>query len=1440
MSSSRRMSRQRGDPPPQSALQNLPLFVVESIMDGEEPPPGPGLPLFADSGDEDEGAAASDGSESDSSAARADADTPAPARRAAGATSRKRARAASPASPPVRDSQPRRALSAAESGVADARSRPARPSAAAAGEAASAAALVSAAASADVGAASNCAAAGLSARSRARARASPVSPAAGPAALRRSSRGASASGCDLGPARGAARGQGTGGLGSDAEAGGSGEDRLSKQQDEESSAAKARTRSEADCLRDELRAVSLAERSRAAAAQHEAAKQAAKERAEAMQKAQDERFAFLIARAEGLSNEQLKAWSASELVELAHARYAKRNRDSGGPNSGVLADPVAMSFLASMEGTPRFQQDQSFSCPFCKAVRTTRAGMEYHIQKRVCRKGDVIVSRTENRGRPSKGAKIASSASASAGHGAGQSEDDRPADDVGAKSEVAPIPSLPSSAVAPLTSPEAKSPAPVTAYECPTCSAVYKSLPGIRHHLYEQRSCRPHEPSFSSKGKAKGSQKGPRPSGPGKGRSESESGHSDGNKSSDGNQNDLGWVGDEGSKESASELVSPSRPKRDAAAAATKRILRLRDAPKSHVKATPRGNGFSESDNSSKSRDEIDDEDEGGNDDSGDLSTSSGGIGGAAASHGNSWGAKHRSSQSLTGRDDLDGTARPRAPPERLVSFDDRAFSSQAEGDQAACARRLEKQRKRIASGLSDLLPDAAHFRPALLVGLDVAESKLYAAAAGLDLGDLVVGPTLHTPVVASFGGDQSESRVQGGGEMGLKRMYEKELKRQGLSPASRDSSVRFSLSPGPIWALDASIARVGSSGVEALVAVSHHSPARPATRPLGTISSGRNVLLVLKISIPASADSDLSDKEAVGSVGASAAQPGAVQFCYGIAHDCDTVLDLEFCPHVPPSVGPPPGAFDTCSSAGLLAAAMGDGVVRVYALPHPEAFSSSSPGDVPRLTPVLPSLGLIHLIPVAVCASQGHPPTCVRWSRQVPGQLVVGSSAGAVLLFNVFEAIRGAGQAQRLYAAECGFRFSPSLAAAAHVSGSKLVRVFPEETFVAVESLFLPPGSSAVRGVALAPSGAARSLLASCHSDGCVRLWDLADAQAPIADICVAQRQLTAIDFTAAGAALLVAVDTGEIVSVSLLDWSHDSVLQPCHVTSLGGGSGAAHAAVPGSDRRFAAAWDVRTLQLPASARCPGNGLAAFALATGLVGVLPMLRTEERKDLCSAKPTASDMSQHLRLRDAGSKASTSADGGGDVDPASAAGRRLVVSAAVGERTDSRNFALCVSPALPPTGGHVALLFSAEPTQPPHNTAASGAVLPVVEPAQKAGPKSGSSKAAPAISDAAIFLPQFAMHRVRLCHAEGRVAAGGSVRHFALVACGGGEGAVQIRLVDVCAEFPVWQRFRGRARAAVIDSCLRRDSASHVAKASKKTDDNDERQQEELLKQLLG
>ena len=525
---------------------------------------------------------------------------------------------------------------------------------------------------------------------------------------------------------------------------------------------------------------------------------------------------------------------------------------------------------------------------------------------------------------------------------------------------------------------------------------------------------------------------------------------------------------------------------------------------------------------------------------------------------------------------------------------------------------------------------------------------------------------------------------------------------RFGPRPPAALRGARAHVGTGPIWALDVIAAGEGGTGVgggvgsegarararagtgtgtgagaisdapvardfcDAWIALSTHHPRVPL-HAVGSVSSGSNVFQIWR---------------------ACARGDGpTMERAYVVAHDADTVHDFAWLP-----------GSASAAQVGALAAAMGDGVVRVYALPHPRALAaledlagSGSSGGGGTGTASPPSCPVIGLVPAAVVALPAHPALCLRWllpTRETAAegdgtpegdrtptsfppasaQLLVGSASGAILLFD-FAAV-GAGArgrfclADRASAAELGFA-PPAEGLRGPASAATLLRLIPTRTFFPSGGRFplgltsLAPTLSAVRSIAVSP--AAAGVFASAHADGTLRVWNSAvlPPSAQHAALPLGPHELLSCDFSPSGASIIATSAGGSVFDVAVdglfFASGDDEDLESAVMSSAAAATGAPVNPLSLTSTLTASAqcaWEARVVQLPPSVQ--GNVapfVVALALADGVAAVRPWLSGS--RSVARLRSSAMSASTTVPTSVIAEDADLGADGAGAVEQAS-------------------------------------------------------------------------------------------------------------------------------------------------------------------------------------------
>lgn len=656
---------------------------------------------------------------------------------------------------------------------------------------------------------------------------------------------------------------------------------------------------------------------------------------------------------------------------------------------------------------------------------------------------------------------------------------------------------------------------------------------------------------------------------------------------------------------------------------------------------------------------------------------------------------------------------------------------------------------------------------------------------------------------------------------------YATEMLSQGGMPASPMQGLQLSIAPGPIWALDVTSAPSPVNGrLQSFVAVSQHALDR-SLHAIGRVSSGKNVIQIWETVIPipkaggdAGGDADESMGVETPSSASSSSSTASASLSMLIAHDCDTVVDLQWCPHVRTDE----------ARVGILAAAFGDGAVRVYSVPRTVSNRSAASSASASSAAASSTVPILFLVPLAVCGATAQPATCLRWSTAERGLLVVGTAAGTLHLYRVGPGGDGGSHdddtlsaTTALSAAECGFRCNASTLRTLLSTGLACRRLYPEESLAALHSLVLPPTTAAVRDVAVSP--VSPHVIAAVHNDGICRIWDVRYPDAPLADMSVTTRQVLSIDFSAHGQHLYLAADTGDVTEVNLADWSTDTLV--CS---------------PSFGDPRAPAWEVRVLHLPPGLPTVSSTDCILGTALGNGGCFvfpPLANVTFRKNLLriSSEQSIEGSKVHSAVRskyvgstglNATSMAKAAAAaavasleegarGDDDEDGDNGAGRGAGAVAAGGKSSSSASAAAgsssSSSSAAPSRGGKTKLgpdllgARAASGVAARDMTSVGSFITPVLPPSSNAV---ASFVGAPSSSMAATYLPQMGMHRVRMAAvvepAGATTAAasssssssaaettdsqlGRTPQVFAVVACGGGAGVVYLRGIDVSRDY---------------------------------------------------
>jgi hypothetical protein len=321
-----------------------------------------------------------------------------------------------------------------------------------------------------------------------------------------------------------------------------------------------------------------------------------------------------------------------------------------------------------------------------------------------------------------------------------------------------------------------------------------------------------------------------------------------------------------------------------------------------------------------------------------------------------------------------------------------------------------------------------------------------------------------------------------------------------GLGPAPHRGVIR--LPPlncgGPVWGLDvvavtpseapAESGAASQTRTAAWIAVSAHAPGRSlhvpgSLVPVGVCSDGagsRNALQIWSVDAPRE-------------VGAAAAHSLSASLRLCLVHDCDNASAIAWCPQASPE--PSQEAEGSLGRIGVLAAAMGDGCVRVYAVPHPSDVAPAASAPVS-----------IRLVPIAVfdLRAMGGA-TCLQWHPVIPGLLLAGLASGSVATLDV--SCLSPSALHRLPAIDVGTSSWALGFASSYLSSTSAV-------YNVATPAILPPLALYARGkdAALGPlNGAVRcvswnpvvpSEFAAGYISGAKRVWRIDCVDTPIRDL--------------------------------------------------------------------------------------------------------------------------------------------------------------------------------------------------------------------------------------------------------------------------------------------------------------------------------------------------
>jgi hypothetical protein len=473
----------------------------------------------------------------------------------------------------------------------------------------------------------------------------------------------------------------------------------------------------------------------------------------------------------------------------------------------------------------------------------------------------------------------------------------------------------------------------------------------------------------------------------------------------------------------------------------------------------------------------------------------------------------------------------------------------------------------------------------------------------------------------------------------------------------------------------------------------------------------------------------------------------------------------------------------------------------------------------------------------------------CLRWCPHRAGALYLGCSDGSILAMDASHWMGtgagsgdGAGSGGMTEASgepsrtDLGFVLSVSpragagsvldahsfgAAAAAPPASHLLSLLRPVARWAASTVLQYPViavmGQQAAAVRALAVSPVSPRILVSVHHDGFMRLWDTAAPSVPLLDVPLGFRAAMAVEFTVDGSDVLIAAEDCEVRICNVQTGMTRSLIS-AWVDS-------------GSQRGLRApAWDVRVLSLstmrgppaPAAAEQAAaaseralatHGLAAdsallVACGDGGSALAPLLEADTRERIRAVRRRTQKLLAMARTAESNSKRADAQKAAASARTAAAA----TLTGSPGRAAASSLLSLLEDDDAAPAGAAPA--GAGRDSQPPHvpppPLQLDSALLPdpstdvrvgglqLTHPVPPLGPLLLTPDYHPAAATS-VHAPRFAMHRIRAVDVGDTV----SRRGVAVVAVGGGDGVLHVRVLDLHTEFEA-QAFMRREMAALL------------------------------------
>ncbi len=307
----------------------------------------------------------------------------------------------------------------------------------------------------------------------------------------------------------------------------------------------------------------------------------------------------------------------------------------------------------------------------------------------------------------------------------------------------------------------------------------------------------------------------------------------------------------------------------------------------------------------------------------------------------------------------------------------------------------------------------------------------------------------------------------------------------------------------GPVWGLDWCPAGTGSSSsdgsagseataaaaaAESYVAVACH-PADAAHHVIGTAVQGPACIQIWAVSNPVRSQQPGEQQQQQQQ---QQQQDGLTppRMALALAHDGGLTWHCQWCPDAALADSPTSSSSDgdALPRLGLLAAALGDGSLRVWAVPQPTAAAAQlGPQSGAAAGPLV--LSLPPVAAVSSAALGGSTPSVIDWLPTAPYDLLaVGCWDGSVAVFKL-----APGQQRQQQAGPNGGTTSngsgngSGSSASGQMFGLELLCHFTADVLPLRALRWLPPGP---------PSGTIdllhRHILLTGGNEGVLRLWDV------------------------------------------------------------------------------------------------------------------------------------------------------------------------------------------------------------------------------------------------------------------------------------------------------------------------------------------------------------